>query len=62
MMAQVTHSAYVDLRFGNPECENLDVRAGVRPRDFACESLHLFIESLVRLDRHAQPMAERVFC
>ena len=61
-MAQVTHSAQIDLRFGDPVCENLDVSAGVRPRNLTCKRLHLFTQPLVRLDGHAQPVAECVFC
>jgi hypothetical protein len=61
-MSQVAHSADIDLRLGDREGQNSAARAGVRPRDFACESLHLFIKRLVRLDRKAQAVAERVFC
>ena len=49
-MAGITDPAQIDLRFGDPQCEHLDVSAGVRPCDLTCEGLHLFAQRLVRLD------------
>ena len=51
LMARVTHAAQIDLRFGDPACEHLDVSAGVRPRDLTCEGLHLFRQALGRTGR-----------
>ena len=42
LIAQLTHSAQIDLRLRNPVCENFDLSVGERPRNFACKILHLF--------------------
>ena len=62
LMARITYAAQIDLRFGDPECEHLDVSAGVRPRDLTCKGLHLFKQRLVGLDGQTQTVAERIFC
>ena len=41
-MARITYAAQIDLRFGDLACENLDMNAGVPPRDLTREGLHLF--------------------
>ena len=62
LMARITYAAQIDLRFGDSACENLDMNAGVPPRDLTREGLHLFSKRLVRLDGEAQTVAERIFC
>jgi hypothetical protein len=46
-MTCVAHAEQINLRFGNPVCENLDVSGSVGAGDLACERLHLFTQNLI---------------
>ena len=50
-MARITYAAQIDLRFGDSACEQLDVSAGVRPRDLTREGLHFFSKALGQTGR-----------
>ncbi len=41
-MARITHTAQIDLRFGDPAREFLDFSVGVGPGNFAREHFDLF--------------------
>ena len=61
-MTCVAHAEQINLRFGNPVCENLDVSGSVGAGDLACERLHLFTQNLIGYYGRAQPVAKCVSC
>jgi len=50
-MARIAYAAQIDLRFRDSARQDLDASIGIRPCDLMCESLHLFTQRLVKLDR-----------
>ena len=49
-MARVAYAAQIDVRFGDPASEILDIGIGVCSSNLACESLHLFGPGWIGMD------------
>jgi hypothetical protein len=50
-MARVAYAAQIDVRFGDPASEVLDIGIGGCPGNFTRESLHVFGPGWVGMDR-----------
>ena len=59
-MARVAYAAQIDVRFGDPVSEILDIDIDVCPVNFARESLHFFGPGWVGIDGEAQTVAKMV--